>query len=51
MHTRIVFGATCTAALLSSFSTQAQTAVQANGSVFAPNGAIEEVVVTARRRP
>jgi iron complex outermembrane receptor protein len=56
MQKRIVFGATCAAALLSSFGLRAQTAdpvtpTQATGSIFAPQGAIEEVVVTARRRP
>jgi iron complex outermembrane receptor protein len=56
MKKRIVFGATCAAALLSSFGLRAQAAnsvapAQATDSVFAPQGAIEEVVVTARRRP
>ncbi|HEY1838001.1 MAG TPA: TonB-dependent receptor [Rhizomicrobium sp.] len=46
------FGAICAAALLSTFGAQAQTAPPSeNNSVFAPQGAIEEVVVTARRRP
>jgi iron complex outermembrane recepter protein len=53
-------GATCAAALLVSFHVQAQTPeqtpdtvtpAQATGSIFAPKGNIEEVVVTARRRP
>ena len=56
MNKRYFFGTSCVAAILCSFAAGAQTAdvvapAQATGSVFAPQGAIEEVVVTARRRP
>ncbi len=56
MRKHYAFGAACAAAMLSTFGAHAQTAdtvtpAQATGSVFAPQGAIEEVVVTARRRP